>query len=253
MRVGAVGSALMPQNSIFERVLNRGKLFWKYPSAMISKERISAHFALQLDQIKREFQFTPVTIFDVGAAIGDWALAAKTVFPGATLHAFEPIPNSFSILKQRVPANGKTTHHQIALSDETKESVFHLNEFSFSSSLLPMTARHKELYPFTQNEKEIEVHCQRFDELLDVEVMGPSLLKIDVQGAELKVLQGWGRKLDELSAVLLEVCFEPFYQGQPSESEVRDFMQKAGFSKTVQLDLEYAQGSPAYCDMLFWR
>lgn len=42
------------------------------------------------------------TIFDVGANVGRWAQKAAEVHPNATIHCFEIVPDTFSILLSKL-------------------------------------------------------------------------------------------------------------------------------------------------------
>ena len=61
------------------------------------------------------------------------------------------------------------------------------------------------------------------------EVSGCDYLKIDVQGAELKVLSGAPELLKMVSAVHLEMEFDEVYLGQPLFSEIDAHLRAAGF------------------------
>jgi hypothetical protein len=58
---------------------------------------------------------------------------------------------------------------------------------------------------------------------------GPYLLKVDVQGAELQVLAGARRTLEQTEAVLLELSFFGFYLGSPQFCDVIAEMKERGF------------------------
>jgi FkbM family methyltransferase len=61
------------------------------------------------------------TLFDVGANIGEWTIAAGAAFPEATIHAFEPSPGTFEELKLNLGANGlgppRVRANSLALAD----------------------------------------------------------------------------------------------------------------------------------------
>jgi len=58
---------------------------------------------------------------------------------------------------------------------------------------------------------------------------GPYLIKIDVQGAEIDVLQGASTILAETEFVILEVSLFEFFKGGPQFSDVIAFMKDKGF------------------------
>jgi hypothetical protein len=58
----------------------------------------------------------------------------------------------------------------------------------------------------------------------------PDLLKLDVQGAELQILQGGTRTLGHAKAIIAEVSFVELYEGQSSFSDLCAFLQAHGFT-----------------------
>ncbi len=55
------------------------------------------------------------------------------------------------------------------------------------------------------------------------------ILKIDVQGAELEVLQGAGDRLDDVSAIVIESPFEQAYEGAAGFDDIYRFLNAKGF------------------------
>ena len=60
----------------------------------------------------------------------------------------------------------------------------------------------------------------------EYQLAGDVLLKIDVQGAELDVLSGAERVLQNCEAVILEVSFFEFQKGIPQFYNIIDYMKK---------------------------
>ena len=60
--------------------------------------------------------------------------------------------------------------------------------------------------------------------------MGADYLKIDIQGAELMVLENAGRALDSIGVIHAEVEFMELYRGQPLFGDVERYLRSAGFS-----------------------
>lgn len=57
----------------------------------------------------------------------------------------------------------------------------------------------------------------------------PHFIKLDVQGAELAILEGAGSMLDSVIGIEVEVEFAPMYEKQPLFSDVHRFMQSRQF------------------------
>jgi hypothetical protein len=84
--------------------------------------------------------------------------------------------------------------------------------------------------------------ARTIDELCQVhDLRGPYLLKADVQGAELEVLEGARTVLRDTEYVLLEVSLFRFFVGGPEVADVIAFMRSCGF---VPYDLFHPMHRP---------
>jgi FkbM family methyltransferase len=122
-------------------------------------------------------------IVDCGSNIGMSILFFKKLYPLAQIVGFEPDPSTFKVLNGNVKQNGLTdvTTHQAALAARDGFVDFYRDESENSLSLLMSTDRQR--HP---GRKKIQVPARRLSEFIDGEV---DLLKIDVEGAEIDVVQ----------------------------------------------------------------
>jgi len=134
---------------------------------------------------------------------------------------------------------------QACISDQEEEVTFLLNHDSRSSSLLPMaetardyirwtSTRIRRPFPWdevTETVKEIPLTTTTLDILLDKDVIPiPHVLSMDIQGSEYNALQGASSLLssDRLLAVITEVEFRPFYQGQHLFGDITNLLLDSG-------------------------
>jgi FkbM family methyltransferase len=165
--------------------------------------------------------FSPETIIDVGAFVGDWSTCARRVYPNARcimIDANEDNRPQLAEAAQRI----RNAEYEIALLGPENSGVVVFHVQSTGSSVLP------ELTPFERTER--QVRMTRLDDLLaQREMPGPVLLKLDVQGFELEVLRGAPRTLEDSEVVILETSLLPYNEGAPLFSDVIGFMARAGF------------------------
>ena len=169
-------------------------------------------------------------VTDVGADIGAFATACFHAWPGVTVDSFEPLRNL-----ENLRPDGPWQWHQVALGKAAGRSVIWQNEFSPSSSLLEMCDLHRQAFPYTIQTDPVEVDVARLDSYPD-RVHGRALLKIDVQGYELQVLEGAGELLDRYAAVVLEVSWVELYRGSATPDAIWAFLTGRGFVHDRRVD-----------------
>lgn len=170
------------------------------------------------------------TVIDAGANRGQFAVFATYRFSDAALICVEPLSQPRGQLIQAVGATGRLRVFDVALSNASGTAEFHVAKTDDSSSLLPIGRRQEEMFPGTEEARVELVTVRRLDELVrEEDLCAPVLLKIDVQGGELAVLEGATRLLDAIHAVLVEVSFVELYTDQPLADEVWAFLRRSGF------------------------
>ena len=173
---------------------------------------------------------SPGTVLDVGANAGQFAIAVAKLFPKAVVHSFEPVPETFEVLQTNVSGLGNVTAYPLALGEAAGEIVFRVNEHSHSSSALPLAEAHREAFPEAREAREIPVRVSTLDVVFeDVELRGPVLLKLDVQGFEAQALYGGARTLGRVDYVLLEASFKPMYEGETLFMDLVRMLEERGF------------------------
>lgn len=190
----------------------------------------------------------PVKIIDVGAfkLDGQDDLYAD-LFPVYPSEVFGFEPQNDSIVTAR-DAKCYKTIFPWAIGDGEKTTFFKTKYQAASSTLEP---NHDFINQFLSLPTMLEVESRGMIEtrrLDDIQEMTDcDLLKIDVQGGELKVLEGAIKLLENVSIVLTEVEFAPIYKSQPLFADIDSFMRGQGF---YLLDL-YNKSHSSYKASLF--
>ena len=158
------------------------------------------------------------TILDVGANIGQTAHRYRALFPRADVYSLEPFEGTFNTLAKAFRDDPKVKPRRVALAEASGTKTFHLNRNDVTNSLLPAAADSFDHVPASMTEtlSTIEVPARTLDEFLDDEgIVDLPILKLDVQGAELIVLDGARRTLDagRIDIVYTEVSFAELYSG----------------------------------------
>jgi FkbM family methyltransferase len=195
------------------------------------------------------------TIIDIGANQGQFASRFRVLFPTAQIYSFEPIPEIFSLITRRFEKDPYFKAFNLGLGDREGSFDFFQNEFSDSSSFLPMKSLHKESFPFSQNTKLIQIPVDTLDQVAkqQLQLTAPLFIKIDVQGFEKMVIQGGKETLKKASLILVEVSFQELYENQHYFESTYSLLKELGFSFIGNYDqlLSPKDGSILQADALF--
>ncbi len=180
------------------------------------------------------------TILDVGANEGQFAKIISKIIPGAHIYSFEPLKHSFMKLEKELSSNKNISLFNFALGNEEKEAIIYRNEFSPSSSILELSELHKNAFPFTKNVSEEKIYIRVMDKVIqDFKLKKKILMKIDVQGYELNVLQGSFELLNDVDIVIVETSFYELYKNQPLFREIYEFLLRKNFYFSGNLEQVY--------------
>ncbi len=195
------------------------------------------------------------TVIDIGANTGQFASAIGAILPEAQIYSFEPLPDCYQKLAKRLANHKRFKSFCIALGDEKKKINFWKSNFSPSSSVLSMTPLHKETFPFSAQNKLVPIQMGLLDDYLqEITLTSKTLLKIDVQGYEYKVLQGAIKILDSIDYILIEVSFQTLYEQQASFHDIYCYLISKGFEYSGSLgSITLRSGIALQEDILFIR
>jgi len=132
-------------------------------------------------------------IYDCGANVGTSCLYFKKQFPEAIIHAFEPDPEIFSYLEKNLAANGieDVQLHRVAVWKK-KEILQFQTEGADSGKVSPGSA------------STVEVQAIRLKEWIEKEEETIDFLKLDIEGAEVEVVQDCAEILPKVRHLFVE-------------------------------------------------
>jgi FkbM family methyltransferase len=180
-------------------------------------------------------------ILEIGANDGIDTVGFLAAFPTGTIDCFEPDPRAIARWRARVQ-NPRAALHECALGNTAGSVTLYLSagtppgkcwedygEWDKSNSILPFD-RHKQNAPWMQcGEQTVEVECQTLDQWAADRPGVFDLAWIDVQGAELLVLQGAAQTIPRIHYVYAECDPRPNYKNQAALRDLKKHMKRAGF------------------------
>lgn len=177
-------------------------------------------------------------VFEMGGHKCTDTIRFYETFPLAEIYTFECNQETLPICKKAIESkkrihltekavsdiNGPITFYPI---DTKKTKTIHKDGNPGASSIFKASGK----YPvenYVQNETTVQ--STRLDTFMNEHrIGGIDVLWLDTQGAELKILQGLGKKLRTVRIINTEVEFMDIYSGQPLFKDIKKFLTKNGF------------------------
>ena len=196
--------------------------------------------AIPLFMIRKHVPKDPI-ILEAGAHLGEDSARLVQFLNPEKLYAFEPVPELFKTLKERTASLAAVECFPYALAEQCGTAELHVSSgyhevsghsrvpADGSSSLLRPTG-HLELCPNVEFNRQVEVTVTTIDDFAKQQNLSRiDFMWLDLQGMELKALQGAETLLRTVSSVYLEASTKELYQGAPTFAEVEQWMRSRGF------------------------
>ena len=172
-----------------------------------------------LEKLKN-LNFYPKVVLDVGANKGEWSKWCHAVFPESEFYLIEPQIEMLQPL-EKFCSDKKASYVLCAAGEGHYKGTLRIwEDMEGSSFLMPEDPEGKE-------ERLIDV--VKIDTLIENKIIKqPDLVKMDIQGFELRALDGF-TKAKHSQIIILEVSFFEFLETQPVFHEVVSYMNSIGF------------------------
>ena len=182
--------------TLIEKIIN--------PLSTLHHKRISKYLC-ELDIEK---------IIDIGAHKGEFLESMSKIKKVNSFYAFEPQKDIFKELREKFVKNEKIKLFNFAMDKEISKKKLKINKISMKSSLAEVNENSlylKFINFLAQSqssfERVYEVETNTVDKIFENINLQKALLKIDVEGFEMNVIEGSQMKLREISFIMLENQF----------------------------------------------
>jgi FkbM family methyltransferase len=192
--------------------------------------------------VLRRHGFQPATVFDIGVGFGTFGL--YHLLPDAFYHLVEPTREALPHV-QKLARRLRCEIHPVALGDRDGEVQLEVRSDIQGSTLLEEVGQ-RDFLRFDR------VPMRRFDSLF-TRIERPALCKIDVQGAELMVLEGMTGRIADIDAFIIETSTIATVKGGAEVHGVVNFMQDHGFAlaDVIGLKRRPLDDATAQLDLMF--
>jgi len=203
------------------------------------------------EKVLRNLQCNAVV--DVGANRGQFSLVARRCYPEASIFAFEPLHAPAETFRKVFSGDGRIKLFPAAIGPVAGDMTIHVSQRDDSSSLLPISKAQDRLFPGTAEARTETISAGRLADFIGADqITATALLKLDVQGFELSVLQGCEELLSRFEWLYVECSFVELYEGQALADEVIDWLRARGFPLAGVYNMAYdANGRAIQADFLF--
>ena len=174
-------------------------------------------------------------IIDIGAHKGEFLENMLKIEKIKTFYAFEPQKDIFVRLNKRFSKNKKITLFNYAMDKEVSNKRLQINKLSMTSSLAEVNEKslYFKLKNFLTSSKsnfvdEYVVQTNTVDNFFKDVNLEKTLLKIDVEGFEMNVIQGSKMKLKEIPYIIIENQFGNHYKNNNFD-EIKNVLLKYNF------------------------
>ena len=162
---------------------------------------LGGHFEYGTEILYRKVIRSDMVVVDIGANVGIYTLHALKA--GAEVYAFEPTPETFNSLRHNVALNGFEYSPKVHLYNSAVSDREEMTEFAVVSN----SCGHNSMFRENKDDKIIRVPTVRLDDTLDgIKI---DCFKVDVEGAEMLVLNGMESLLKNNASVVGFVEFAP--------------------------------------------
>ncbi len=174
-------------------------------------------------------------VIDVGAHKGEFLEKILKIEKIKSFYAFEPQKDVFNELSKKFSKNKKISLFNYALDKEISNKRLKINKLSMTSSIADFNEKSlylklKNFLSFSKSNfiDEYEISTNTIDNIFKDTNLKKTLLKIDVEGFELNVIQGSKVKLKEIPYIIMENQFGDHYKNN-NFSDIKNLLIKENF------------------------
>jgi len=138
-----------------------------------------------------------LTIVDIGANVGLFALYMKTLHPNSDIHCFEPAPQTQKLLLKNLEGHHRIDLYPFALSDYDGTAELHLHPENTGENSL----KQDQISSDQSVSVEVRDAAAAFQQ---VGLTYVDILKIDTEGSEIEILKSLHRFLPYVGIVIAE-------------------------------------------------
>jgi len=210
--------------------------FWNEKMYVVIPEIISldiyrhGFYEEGLTRMILEYLTAGMVFFDIGAHFGYFTLLGSAVVGNSgQVHAFEPIPHTFDILKKNVSGRCNVSLNNYAVY--SKEDVFFINDYGIKYSAFNSlyNARLSQNIVSRVKAKKHKVKSVSVDSYVDSTGAVPDFVKIDAESSEYEILLGMQKTIKRYHPMISVEVGDMAVKGASTSSTLINFLVNTGY------------------------
>ncbi len=200
---------------------------------------------ININTLKAIYNLNVKNIAHVGVNNGTEVELYKNTFQNSKIFLIEPQKKLYTKLISKFSMDKNVQIINTALGNSVGVKNLNLSETHNGSASLLTPTLHKDFHPEVSFKGSEKVRIEKFDNL---NLNNVNFLNIDVQGYELKVLQGATNSLKNIDYIIVEISQKQLYANSPLLIDIDRFLNFHGFNRqiTVFWDKECIWGDAFY-------
>lgn len=203
-------------NVVFQLMFNRKIIKYKYKNYFLfinndSIPSVTYHIINSTPKIEKTASMVNEcnVAFDIGANNGLFTFFLKTKFSESTVFVFEPSEILQLVIKKNLSSFRNVFLEKKAVSDIDGELTFYINPLSEQTNSIDKESVIKgNVRSLNREIKEVKVSSITLDSYVsEKNILSIDTLKVDIQGAEYKLLMGAQAAMKKVKASFFEISF----------------------------------------------
>jgi len=193
------------------------------------------------------------TLVDCGSNKGQFGIILFSIFNYKKYISFDPIIKPLVFNEYLNNKRVSSLHNQVALSNISSSKPFFLTTREDSSSLKKTIKNSKLYFADVDYNKTINVNVKTLDsyESLIKNSPSPRIIKIDVQGSELDLINGASKTLKYFEYIFIEISFKQIYLDVGNPKDIFFKLSEKGFQEMYSYNSLKRKGKLISKDFVF--
>lgn len=185
-----------------------------------------------IEKLSLEFNPKKMVIYDIGSSVLHWTQHANVLWKDSAIYLFDAMTEMKLFYHEYNKTKNTTFEYNVGVlcdEDYKRISFYQNNELSGGNSYYKEIGHPDSHKIFTENHIKHKLGMKLETVVKNKKIPLPDLIKIDVQGAELDILKGSMKIINNAKFLIVELQHVEYNQGAPLCNKTRDFLIENGW------------------------